>query len=1181
MKEFQPRWPRFHPSSLILHLRFSLRKLRVFCASAVNRGARNHSSPSRLVAVVVALSCLVLSLIPSSAQNTNEPADPRAANLHQWGAVTLFHGLPSDRVRAIEQDAEGALWFGTDGGLARYDGRRTQTVPVEGLAQPRVNALKFDESGALWVGTEAGAAVLREGQQRALEETKGKAVTSIMSQGRGRAVMTTAAGQLFSCAINLDGTVSARAFPAEPLRSADADKPGALQLTSLAQGRNGLIYVGTRSRGLVVFDGERAREVLSRPRPYFVEAVDADGRGSLWLGARARGADGGLYAGSDLTSSGDGASLKHVGEVSTVSAVRRDAAGDVWAGTDGLGAFHFRDGQQIEHFTFENTAGGLRSNRVFTIFFDREGVVWFGTDRGVCRYDPDAPRTDTFGGTEAAANFVRAIFRTRRGELLAGTSRGLYVFDGRRGSWAAVTDLSRHTVYSIAEDSGGRLVVGTSSGLFTNVETRGRGRAPSRPETRGGKARAGGETGNAAGGGRRRSDARADDEQGDARRGGQKGDEQRTDGQGDESGAEEEKGEESRQKPSAGESVRAIRVFRDSTYVASYGRGVERVEGERRASIFPGAGGDARLREVTGLYAEGDARLWIGTARAGVFVFDGEGVRAVRSDGFERLRGAVWSFDGSPDRGLWIGAGDGLYFYRTGAALSNVVPGVDARAVVAEFKNDSRDGDGTKRQGGAGGPAGDDANAHPAAWCATAGAGLLRVRLDAQLGALVSRLDVEQGLASPHAYALLRADDSATKDAGSIPNGRAGGREDAGARAGTLFVGTTRGLVRYSPDALPPSLVAVRVLSRRLHAASELQSGIDLPYPQNSLALDVAAQSSRTFPEQFTYAFTLRDGAGREVRRKLGADAQFLMENLAPGSYTVEARAFTKDLVPSAPLRFAFTIGRAPFPRTTVLLASLLALALVALGWGAWQNREMARATSELADANRQLASARLNLANEAERERRRIARDLHDQTLADLRSLMLLTDQLPAHANGRRDGVEPAAFRSEIESISTEIRRICEDLSPSALDNVGLAAALEWALSNAAAHCPADERFEHGFTADEDLDERLSLAPGVRMQLYRVAQEAITNVCRHAAARRVSLSVHLSPAGTLTLTLEDDGRSDFDPHERRARRGRGLAGIRDRASLIDAEVIWERRDAGGTRFTLRKADAAKPVGAV
>jgi signal transduction histidine kinase/ligand-binding sensor domain-containing protein len=1139
--------------------------LGVLCASVVSpANLRRSNFRQRFAAASLSfLICITFQSFHSSAQSPNETPDPRAMNLHQWGAVTLFHGLPSDRVRAIEQDAEGALWFGTDNGLARYDGRRTQTIAVEGLAQGRINALKFDEGGALWTGTENGAAVTRDGAWRVIEETRGRSVTAIISQGRGRALMTTSAGQLYSCAINLDGTVSARAFPEQPLKSADADKPGALPLTSLAQGRGGVVYVGTHSRGLLAFDGERAREVLSRPRPFFVEALDANMDGRLWLGARTRGADGGLYAATDPPPENETASFRHVGDLFTATAVRRDARGDVWVATEGLGAYRFRDSQQVDHFTFENTAGGLRSNRVFNVFIDREGVVWFGTDRGVCRYDPQSPRTETFGA-DANASFVRALYRTRRGELLAGTSRGLFVFDERRAAWSPVAELARRSIYSVAEDARGRLLVGTSAGLFAGVDTRGRisgaGKLEPQDSTRDeGAGESAGEDAASAGDVSKRA---LDD--GQKKSVGEKGKAQKkvdARGAGDEQSRKAE--------ANVGESVRAIQVFRGATYIASYGRGVERVEGERRTLIFPSNGADARLREVTSLYAEGDARLWIGTARAGAFLYEGGQARPLDAHGFEQLRrGAVWAFDGSADRGLWIANYAGLFYYRVGAGVGAVAAGVDARAVVAGVEASDREG---------------ATDAQPEAWCATAGGGLLRVKIDKQLGVLVSRLDAEQGLAS--SYALLRVRDDEAKEEKATGGATADERSNAqmnsrsqgdAANGETLLVGTTRGLVRYRPGKTTPSLVAVRVLSRRLHTASELQSGISLPYPQNSLALDVAALSSRTYPEQFTYAFVLRDRNGREVRRKLSGEAQFLMENLPPGNYSVEARAFTKDLVASAPLRFEFTVGRAPFPRTTVLLASLLALALVALGWGAWQNRKMARATGELAEANRQLAGARLNLANEAERERRRIARDLHDQTLADLRSLMLLTDQLPLKTNGQRDTVDPATFRGEIESISTEIRRICEDLSPSALDNVGLAAALEWALSNAAAHCPATERFEVSFHADEDLDERLSVASGVRMQIYRIAQEAITNVCRHADARRVHLSVNLSREGELLLALEDDGRGDFDPHERRARRGRGLAGIRDRASLIDAEVAWERREEGGTRFTLRKTDAAK-----
>ena len=70
-----------------------------------------------------------------------------------------------------------------------------------------------------------------------------------------------------------------------------------------------------------------------------------------------------------------------------------------------------------------------------------------------------------------------------------------------------------------------------------------------------------------------------------------------------------------------------------------------------------------------------------------------------------------------------------------------------------------------------------------------------------------------------------------------------------------------------------------RILSKRVHAPSELQAGLDLEYPQNSLLLDVTAISSRTFPEQFQYAFALDDGSGKQVRHKLSRESQFTMED--------------------------------------------------------------------------------------------------------------------------------------------------------------------------------------------------------------------------------------------------------------------------------------------------------------
>src|SRR6266852_2987671 len=65
------------------------------------------------------------------------PSPTPPPNLHQWGAVTSFHGLPSHRTHAIAQTEFGVTWFATDGGLARYDGRRTNAINAEGLPAGR------------------------------------------------------------------------------------------------------------------------------------------------------------------------------------------------------------------------------------------------------------------------------------------------------------------------------------------------------------------------------------------------------------------------------------------------------------------------------------------------------------------------------------------------------------------------------------------------------------------------------------------------------------------------------------------------------------------------------------------------------------------------------------------------------------------------------------------------------------------------------------------------------------------------------------------------------------------------------------------------------------------------------------------------------------------------------------
>ncbi len=1004
--------------------------------------------------------------------------------LHQWGAVTLFHGLPSDRVHAIAQDADGTMWFGTEAGLAKFDGRRTQAVTDPALPGGRVLALQGDQDGSLWIGTDSGAARLAQGRFEQVNELSGKIINAIIAPERGHAIFATEQGMVYDCRIDPVGSAAevegvVRHEPADPgiktkqllstpLQSAAVDQPGLLPLTSLTLFHKELL-AGSSSRGILAIENGAAHPLELRPQSYFIRSLETDSQGALWVGSKSRKEESGFYKGPDA-----GRIVRGDTPTGAVTALRSGSHDDMWIGSDGRGVFHFTSSAPVVRFSFEGTLGGLRSDHVYAIFVDREEVVWFGTDRGVSRFDANAPRVETVGDNPES-NFVRTLYQTAAGTVYCGTNRGLFLYDAKLKKWQAVVSLGRNIIYALSEDKSGRLLVGAASGFYVGAK----------PD---------------------REPGAADQSFGHIASA---------------SGAVDAAG-----------SVRAITQFQGGIYIASFGRGLERLENGRARRVWPKEGTEAP--EVLSLCADGERRLLVGTTK-GLMVFDGRA--NVTAPGFDVLKdAAVRSIDQAGGGSIWVAGSRGVFLCEQDGNCQAAATGFDARSIVGRREANTRE-----------------------AWCATAGGGLLKILVDNTHGPMVSQLDVEQGLPSQNVFAVLQPSDV----------------DD------DLLIGTNRGVVRYRPGRVQPALLPTRIISKRVHQPDELRIGLKLEFPQNSLLLDVTATSSRTFPEQFQYAFLLTDNKDQVIKQKLSRDSQFTMEGLKPGKYKVTARAFTKDLVASAPLSFELNVAGAPFPWTSTALAVLLLLALLALLWAILERRRIARTSAALVVANRDLAGARLDLANEAERERRRIARDLHDQTLADLRRLLLITDNIPGGGaaagvpGGGKTPFEPAAFRHEIESVSNEIRRICEDLSPSVLDNVGLAAALEWALGSAVAHLPPGKKFEYKVIADEEIEEQISLPPGERIQIYRIAQEIINNICRHSDAKQVRLELRLelqtmSP-GALTMTIEDDG-AFFSPEAGQIA-GRGLANIRARAALIEADVVWARSAAGGTLFTLNKGN--------
>ncbi len=188
------------------------------------------------------------------------------------------------------------------------------------------------------------------------------------------------------------------------------------------------------------------------------------------------------------------------------------------------------------------------------------------------------------------------------------------------------------------------------------------------------------------------------------------------------------------------------------------------------------------------------------------------------------------------------------------------------------------------------------------------------------------------------------------------------------------------------------------------------------------------------------------------------------------------------------------------------------------------------------------------------ELERRRLARELHDETGQALTSILL---GLRALEDARKDGdVRDAAgeLRELVVATLQDVRRLAVELRPKALDDFGLVPALERLV--------ASFREQTGMTLE--LEARLGeerLSGEVETALYRITQEALTNVVKHAQARRVSI-VLTRRGGTVTALIEDDGRG-FE--ERADTEGLGLLGMRERVELINGRLTVETREGAGT----------------
>lgn len=214
--------------------------------------------------------------------------------------------------------------------------------------------------------------------------------------------------------------------------------------------------------------------------------------------------------------------------------------------------------------------------------------------------------------------------------------------------------------------------------------------------------------------------------------------------------------------------------------------------------------------------------------------------------------------------------------------------------------------------------------------------------------------------------------------------------------------------------------------------------------------------------------------------------------------------------------------------------------------------------------ANLALQEAHRQLLSEREQERKHLARELHDQIIQDLLSvnyqLENIESRLDHHGKLRKEINE---VRGDIRSLIENLRRICGNLRPPTIDSLGLGAAIqsftrEWSKdSNIRVHLEIDPNLKR-------------LPEAIELSIFRIVQEGLNNVRKHAHANNVSITLTHTTQRSIKLVISDDGvgfPAEFDLKSAASKGHFGLLGISERVALHGGRLQLQKRANGGSQL--------------
>ncbi len=224
--------------------------------------------------------------------------------------------------------------------------------------------------------------------------------------------------------------------------------------------------------------------------------------------------------------------------------------------------------------------------------------------------------------------------------------------------------------------------------------------------------------------------------------------------------------------------------------------------------------------------------------------------------------------------------------------------------------------------------------------------------------------------------------------------------------------------------------------------------------------------------------------------------------------------------------------------------------------------QNLAEQVVALDSANLALQDAHRRLLTEREQERKALARELHDQVIQDLLSLNYELEELETPAPAQADPLVPvlAEVQASIRALVDDLRQICGTLRPPTIDSLGVGAALQ--------SYTRDWSTRTGINVTLTLDAELGRLPEtLELSIFRIIQEGLSNVRKHAGATAVQVGLRRTAPSTLTITIADNGRglpAGFDLATLAAAGHYGVLGISERVALVEGRLHLQNQASGG-----------------